>query len=162
LKIRDVFDHLSFYYYSCYNLQNEEIIIMQDLKVEGYCTHDRKLPMSMDQVRHVVKMYTRYHVLSFATRAMKPDNFLELTYPLKNTLKSIVMSQVLNEEKFFDDLRKLALEKNELEVDKKLGLLFHLNDYIDGKGRFMVVIHGDCEPGNFLFKYEVSGSGCWF
>jgi hypothetical protein len=51
LKIGDVFDHLSFYYYSCYNLQNEEIIIMQDSKVEGYCTHDRKLPISMDHVR---------------------------------------------------------------------------------------------------------------
>jgi thiamine kinase-like enzyme len=99
-------------------------------------------------------MYARYRVLSFTTRAMKPDNFLELTHPLKNTLKSIVMSQVLNEEKFFDALRKLALEKNEPELDKKLGLLFHLNDYIDGKGRFMVVTHGDCGPGNFLFKYE--------
>jgi hypothetical protein len=51
LKIGDVFDHLPLYYYSCYNPQDEEIIIMQDLKVEGYCTHDRKLPMGIDQVR---------------------------------------------------------------------------------------------------------------
>jgi hypothetical protein len=154
-KIVDIFDNMVLHY-DGFSRSNEEVLVLQDLKAEGYCTHDKKLPMTYDEIIHVVDMYAKFHAISFALRSLKKQHFQELVASLTHVLKFAVMSQVLNEDEFFDDLRKLALEKNEPVLAQKLGLLSHLVDYIDTNDPFMVIIHGDCNPSNYLFKYDVS------
>jgi hypothetical protein len=154
-KIVDIFDNMALHY-DGFSRSNEEVLVLQDLKAEGYCTHDKKLPMTYDEIIHVVDMYAKFHAISFALRSLKKQHFQELVASLTHVLKFAVMSQVLNEDEFFDDLRKLALEKNEPVLAQKLGLLSHLVDYIDTNDPFMAIVHGDCNPSNYLFKYDVS------
>ncbi|CAH1381548.1 unnamed protein product, partial [Tenebrio molitor] len=152
-KIVDIFDNMALHY-DGFSRSNEEVLVLQDLKAEGYCTHDKKLPMTYDEIIHVVDMYAKFHAISFALRSLKKQHFQELVASLTHVLKFAVMSQVLNEDEFFDDLRKLALEKNEPVLAQKLGLLSHLVDYIDTNDPFMAIVHGDCNPSNYLFKYD--------
>jgi hypothetical protein len=142
-------------YYDSVILQNMEVLILENMKRNGYCLHDRTKPMNREHIRKVMQTYGKYHAVSFALRDQKPDVFKALGEGLRDVMKTTDAEAVLKEFRFFVDLHKIAKEKIQPELAEKLTEVPLTADSTDPDDPFAVIVHGDCETNNFLFKYEV-------
>jgi hypothetical protein len=88
-------------------------------------------------------------------RDQKPDVFKALGEGLRDVMKTTDAEAVLKEFRFFVDLHKIAKEKIQPELAEKLTEVPLTADSTDPDDPFAVIVHGDCETNNFLFKYEV-------
>lgn len=157
--------------YRCLVEENREIMVMENLRADGYVMHDRFVPMSIEHCQVVLKEYAKLHALSFALRDQDRDIFDSL-FQNSNNLVTDFITKTAKMTKLFDDSITVALESIETnggaaicEAFRKIApkcateTLVELLENDNGKHVFS---HGDSWNNNFLFKYEVSNKGSVF
>ncbi|XP_063932763.1 uncharacterized protein LOC135144643 isoform X3 [Zophobas morio] len=148
---------------SCYlaqNLENEEALILENLKSQGFEMANRKIPLTFEHIKLVLESYGKWHAFSLALRYKRPDSFKQLVenlgdmwsiYILKTKLARVFFQYYEEVRKFWENGTDVALVKfSENEVTSILTSL--LSEDLD----HTVIIHGDCWTNNFMFK-EKSG-----
>lgn len=155
-------------YPKCYaaisDMDNEEdVIIMENLKSIGYGFWDKTKPIDYDTVCLYMEALGKLHALSFAIRDQKPQLFDELSdfenlmtkmmEPEKNSFIAMMVST-------YDKAISLLDQPDELKV------MQHIRDHykeellrlLDKKsaGNFYVISHGDSWNNNLFFSNEGS------
>ncbi|KAF5302541.1 hypothetical protein FQR65_LT00913 [Abscondita terminalis] len=147
----------------CYKTSSEEgneVLLLKNMQSLGYTTVSHRHPVSYDHASLAMKYYGKFHALSFALQAQKPEIYEEIR---TNIVKSIGMGM---------PVLKLILEigtkvLNYLEKDEKIYNVFqkYLKQphfvgetliWKEPDGPYKVILHGDSQLRNMLFKYEGS------
>lgn len=142
---------------------DESLIIMQDLRADGYSLWDRSKPVSLEAATMFVQQLGRFHGLSFVLREQRPEVFADFL-EIKDHFNALIYSN--SAKAMFDSCYERAarvLEKPEdVEFMRKLR-----NDWqaimkagVDPStmGRFAVFGHGDCWSNNLM--YQMDGVSC--
>jgi thiamine kinase-like enzyme len=156
--ITDPFDNIPKFYNSIIE-EKMEVLILGNMKTSGYCLHDRFHPMDKEHIRKVIKVYGKFHAISFALRDQKPEVFKELGGKLTDMMKLMTKSiKPIEGTNNYQDIIKIAKEKKEDDVVTKLNILNERakrqNEITDPSDPYAVILHGDCWNNNFMFKYE--------
>ncbi|XP_022902172.2 uncharacterized protein [Onthophagus taurus] len=142
----------------------KESFVMEDLKAEGYVLRDRKQPLDLHHVKHVMREYGKFHAISFALRDQKPELFAKLAKETKD--KIFGMDDIAELEKmkkfqnnFCEKLLDTLNEEADAEAIKsfkyyaKDPIQVHI-DSVENTNEYSVILHGDCWTNNFIWKYE--------
>ncbi|XP_050513895.1 uncharacterized protein LOC126889561 [Diabrotica virgifera virgifera] len=148
----------------CFNTFSEndnEVIILENLKKEGYVLHSREEPMNILHLEMGLKSYAKLHAISFALKNQKRDIFENIS----KTCSSLVKEMFLTSKKLFDTKTHLLVETLKEAGRPDLSTVYE--KYINEKSiynRFMDVgdtvskdqalIHADCHNGNMMFQYK--------
>jgi thiamine kinase-like enzyme len=155
--ITDPFDNTPKFYDSIIE-EEMEVLILGNMKTNGYSLHDRFDPMDQEHIRKIIKVYGKLHAISFALRDQKPEVFKELGGKLTDMMKlSAKYIKPKEDRNTYEDIIKIAKEKKEDNVVAKLNILNErtkrLNEITDPNDPYAVILHGDCWNNNFMFKY---------
>ncbi|XP_068896135.1 uncharacterized protein [Tenebrio molitor] len=158
--ITDPFDNTP----KCYDsiIEEEmEVLILGNMKTSGYCLHNRLHPMNKEHIRKVIKVYGKFHAISFALRDQKPEVFKKLGGKLTDIMKLMTKYiKPIEGANNYQDIIKIAKEKKEDDVVTKLNILNERakrnNELTDPSDPYAVILHGDCWNNNFMFKYADS------
>ncbi|XP_050296555.1 uncharacterized protein LOC126736306 [Anthonomus grandis grandis] len=141
---------------------NNEALLMENLKEYGYSLWDRMKPMDDTHVKAVFKEYAKFHAASMAFKAKEPKEFERVTRVIEKNV--FEMNEAFNTEEKMEGFLKsyltvgaAAAEGNE----KATAILEKMRKNIkqtmeDAKNRNkenFVILHGDCWCNNILFKY---------
>ncbi|KAJ3666348.1 hypothetical protein Zmor_001796 [Zophobas morio] len=142
------------------NLENEEALILENLKSQGFDIANRKIPLTFEHIKLVLESYGKWHAFSLALRYKRPKTFAQLvknfgnmwpTSVLETKTAHVIFQHYEEVRKFWKDNRDVASVKfSENEVTYILTCL--LSEDLDDA----VIVHGDCWTNNFMFK-EKSG-----
>lgn len=138
---------------------DESLIIMQDLRAEGYALLDKSKPIGLEASTLFVQQLGRLHGLSFVLREQRPEVFADFI-EIKDHFNALIYSN--SAKAMFDSCYDRAiriLEKPEdVEFMKKLRLSWQqiMKDSVDPSKmeRFGVFGHGDCWNNNLMFTME--------
>lgn len=153
------FTHFPKCYFAEFNEEKDEsVVIMEDLKERDFVMCNKAVPASFEHAKLVFASLGRFHALSYAFKAKKPERF-ETFKKMKDFLAEKLhmggISQIDRAAGTFDesetDSRRRVLK---LKDDLK-GTLIELCDS-DGPEPFTVLGHGDCWSNNFMYKFQVS------
>jgi hypothetical protein len=121
--ITDPFDNTP----KCYDsiIEEEmEVLILGNMKTSGYCLHNRLHPMNKEHIRKVIKVYGKFHAISFALRDQKPEVFKKLGGKLTDIMKLMTKYiKPIEGANNYQDIIKIAKEKKEDDVVTKLNIL---------------------------------------
>lgn len=154
-NISDPFDA----YPKCYETVNEpncQLIVMENLKTQGYVVIDRKLPMKPDHVRLVMKECGKFHGTGFALSRIDPTINDLLRDKMKRRVDEVFVSMSPTIAKCVDDL--IVTYDSTIDVktiDYLTGLRDQVLDYFRRVGdETTVIVHGDFWTMNMMFKYD--------
>ncbi|ERL88330.1 uncharacterized protein LOC109536886 [Dendroctonus ponderosae] len=142
---------------------NDEIIVLENLKIMGYHTHNRKRAMDVNHIKLILEAYAQWHSLSFALYDQKDDEFLEIkSHFLSNPWKNYFPNQLGEMIDIGQNALYTILEENdEMELLQKFqqkicnaNARTALMDLMEINENAAVILHGDCWNNNFLFKYR--------
>ncbi|XP_055548778.1 uncharacterized protein LOC129732183 isoform X3 [Wyeomyia smithii] len=141
----------------------EEVILMRDLKEDGFDMFDRHKELSVEHFCMVIKALGRLHALSFALKDQQPERIERF-----RGMAELFTSREVDEqmEVWFGMLITRALET--LDPEKESDVYAKAKKALDGKFMDMVkdltlgeaaepyavICHGDCWNNNMLFKHE--------
>uniref|UniRef100_A0A6P7H5K8 Uncharacterized protein LOC114346456 n=1 Tax=Diabrotica virgifera virgifera TaxID=50390 RepID=A0A6P7H5K8_DIAVI len=147
--------------YKTFSENNNEVIILDNLKKAGYMLHPREQPMNNAHLEMGLRSYAKLHALSFALKDQKKDIFESVS---KNC-NSLIQEMFLNFQTIFDTKTTALVETLKEAGRPDLSSIFE--KYINEKSiyhRFMEVcntiskdqalIHADCHNGNMMFQYK--------
>lgn len=151
----------------CFNTllyDNQEVLLLENLKSLGYVLYDRLKPLNIDHLNLTLEMYGKFHALGLAYREKNPEDFNKMRITLKSRIKASMplLTEVFDiaqdtlyavleakgEVKLLDRLREEAPEGFTSKYDE-LSQIDEPNS---------TIIHGDCWNNNYMFKYDVSSS----
>lgn len=150
-------------YLAEYDIVNDDtVIIMEDLKSLGYKMIDKNVPINYEHAKLSMATIGRFHAISFALRDRNPavfEKFQKLDDITSNLMDNEMMASffqgcidraigTLRDDEVKRRNKMLNLKENMKEIMRDLG-------NPAGAEPYAVVIHGDCWPNNFLFKYRV-------
>lgn len=144
--------------------KNQEVIILEDMKVKGYETNTKLANyerLDYTQVSTAIKELAKFHALSFIYEKQDSQTFENI----KSEFQDIIFSEgFLNKSKlrnYFHESFGMSLNlvedlkaKNKLEIIQ-LRLLELLKMYTR-PGKNNVLCHGDYWINNIMFKHDVS------
>ncbi|CAH1993723.1 unnamed protein product [Acanthoscelides obtectus] len=163
-KQRNIQDKFASYpkCYKCLKLYKKDVIVLENLKAQGYELHNKLECFNLAHTRKVLQQYAKLHALSFALKDQRPDFFASLVDgsidSLLDYLKKPRFQQAITEScengvkilmKYGDD--KLADKYDKITIDGVDKLKQIYEEKYDQK----VINHGDCWNNNFMFRYEV-------
>lgn len=137
---------------------DRHVIIMDDLRTQGFLLWDKLQPIEYENVRLLMTALGRYHALSFAIRDQRPEVFATFQD------MSDVMLEMIESAPAMDGIFKAGMEqsmsffKEKTEVHNFLDHALHtwketfrkcLGDNVAEP--FAVVGHGDCWNNNMMF-----------
>jgi hypothetical protein len=141
--------------------RDDSIIIMEDMRETGHNMWNKSKPVNLEHAKLLMTALGRFHALSFAMKARKPEAFekykalpdfvaanfqdegflMFLNQTLSKTLETLHPEDIKSRAKFqrlSEMARDLMAETTNPEV-------------IDPYG---VIIHGDCWVNNYLYHYK--------
>lgn len=145
----------------CYLAQHNEatgesLIIMQDLRADGFTLWDKHTSTQFEGVKLLMEQLGRLHGLSVAIRTQKPEVFQEWQ-DLPDIINKVfqtptavmmMMSGFVRAAKLLDDPQDKALmERFEKEYKPILLKTMEIN-------LFSVFTHGDCWNNNMMYKLD--------
>ncbi|KAJ8931402.1 hypothetical protein NQ314_015689 [Rhamnusium bicolor] len=145
-------------YGSC-DKQNEECLVLENLREIGYKLWNRKVPMNSEHVGLVFAEYGKFHAISLAMNTKEPEMYKKLSENLGNVFKNSAANGLLQKMQQFvlengfkavkgNNLATHALEKFSVNLEG------FLNDDLEVFEDQLVITHGDCWCNNMMFKYE--------
>ncbi|CAG2055221.1 unnamed protein product [Timema podura] len=144
----------------CYPLDNDELLVMEDLRPSGFRMADRRQGLDYDHCLVAVKALARLHGMSVATHEQDPDVFQDLK------IEKIYTESGRDNVKFhldrpFKKLKEVVEGMNGFErfVEKIQRIHDDLMDNMimmmnPEKNVFRVMNHGDFWVNNMLFSYD--------
>lgn len=159
------FSEIDSFMAKCFNTllyDNQEVLLLQNLKYLGYVLHDRLKPLNIDHLNLTLEKYGKLHALGLAYREMYPEDFNKMRITLKSRMQT---SMSLFTEVF--DITQATLyavleEKGELKLLERLreeapeGFPSKFAELCQIDEPNSIIIHGDSWNNNFMFKYDVS------
>ncbi|XP_018563003.1 uncharacterized protein LOC108904810 [Anoplophora glabripennis] len=160
--IKDIFDSVP----KCYKTMSDdtmEVLVMENLKKNGYDLYDRKRPLDLNHLKLILREYGKFHAISFAFRDKDRSGFEKLVTNFDD-----VMIQY-----FVESLRKTinGYMAKACDIVKEVGdkKLYETCYKVLQKGADVAAIeimkivepesamlHGDGWNNNFVYKYEGS------
>lgn len=160
-NVRNVFDSIPKFYKAISN-ENEEVIVMENMKKSGYHLYDRKKALDIDHINLVLREYGKFHAISFALRHKRKDHFDKLVAGYDDSMLHFfdvffrkTLQQVL---KRIEDVMEKTNEKGLFETCRKLfpkGTDVAMFDVMNTVEPESAILHGDCWNNNFVYQYEV-------
>uniref|UniRef100_A0A1L8DKV9 Putative juvenile hormone-inducible protein n=2 Tax=Nyssomyia neivai TaxID=330878 RepID=A0A1L8DKV9_9DIPT len=138
----------------------EEFLIMSDLRREGFWNPNRSTPLNLHQCRLVVATMAKFHAISYAFKDQRPEEFHDITSKLIETMFA---------EPITEDMQEFLTNK----IEYGLGTLTDPNDEENRKrletfGRdyaknmiscvhvkeYGAICHGDSWISNLIFRFK--------
>lgn len=164
LKINGFFQYPNCYYACGSNDTQQNIVIMDDLRDEGFEHRSESHPITFNDAQLFVKAIGRLHALSFAIRDQRPNIFKEFESILKHCSILHMINNGVTLKEINDSAYRKAINlfsANNTNPD----ILEYLKSAIDtwaedvrdclepnDENRFSVIGHGDCWLPNLMFK----------
>lgn len=144
------------------NVDNDAIIILDNLKMQGYQVEDRMKGFDLETTKIILKDLARLQATIIAMRKLKPEWFNEEVLPCLETINNggvmvdgfisaaITMASKIEECKpYLDKLKAMTDERN-----KYGGLLFP----VESNKNFYTIVHTDIWLNNILILRDEFGS----
>ncbi|KAL3277104.1 hypothetical protein HHI36_012462 [Cryptolaemus montrouzieri] len=142
--------------YSLDSSPQQETLIFENLRTNGFKLHDRKKPWNLDHSLEAMKSYGKFHALSLAVRDQKPDIY-------KNLTKDLKVFEVFDNDKlmrsFYEKPLRNAIQllknanRNDLAIKYEENFDSVLSTPTEEEDK-LVICHSDCWNNNFMFKYQ--------
>ncbi|XP_058129492.1 uncharacterized protein LOC131271921 [Anopheles coustani] len=149
------------YHAECDEAAEEAVIIMEDLRLDGYRMWDKKVPVNYEHVRMTMEQLGRLHAVSLALKRDRPQEFerfkvpdqMNLTMPEGGRIEGMLRQMIANAIE--------TLEPHETtERTKMQKLLNNMRTELencfkpDPAEPYTVLGHGDCWVNNYMFHYR--------
>uniref|UniRef100_A0A336LHU0 CSON001338 protein n=1 Tax=Culicoides sonorensis TaxID=179676 RepID=A0A336LHU0_CULSO len=149
-------------FYAEFDEETEDaILVMSDLRDEGYKLANKYKPLDLDVIEIVLKGLGRLHALSFALQIKRPDIFKK--FEALDDIMSKIMVQPQSKQ-MWDSVFPAAINSLQGKYPNIVSKLEFLRDNIENEfmylvdrknsGQYSVVGHGDSWTNNFLFKFN--------
>lgn len=167
-NIRNEFTEIAKCYASLLK-ENEECLVLENLKEIGFRLWNRKIPMNSDHVGLVFKTYGKFHATGLALKHFKPEKYGELSKNLVNIFEDGTEE---GKEKFKESAKVIfengfkAVANSEKATQALSRFAQGFSEYILKEGvevnKYCTILHGDCWCNNMMYKYEVNcdRNGC--
>lgn len=160
-NVKNLLDYMPSIYLS-QKKKYSELLVLDNLKIQGFDVWDRKIPMSFEHVSLVLTAYGQFHAISVALKQKKPAVFEKLIDKNINMISLFVKKMnILNFfRENFENVRDETINKDcstfqKLQFTKKDFEYAFIDGFFDDK-EDCVILHGDCWNNNFLFKSNVT------
>ncbi|XP_066154122.1 uncharacterized protein [Euwallacea fornicatus] len=142
--------------------ENDEVLMLQNLRAQGYKIHDKYRPLDCDHFKVTFKGYGQWHALSLALRKNQSEAFSKLFSNMECVHRKFlgrIKSCVTLAENL---LYKILSSKGDTEIVLRLQRhfpqgynqkLFEVYEAQDTE-KYVVFHHGESWNNNFMFKYE--------
>ena len=148
--------------YGSFTGKNMEIIVLENLKSNGYELWPRKEPLSRRHIDLIVTEYGKYHATSLALQHQRPTEFHKFVDSISDIMEIFAKtSDIQNlfatpiDESY--DLLKDDLDDSILvrwkEFKTQIKSIFE--DLVKESAGIRVILHGDCWNNNFMFLHRV-------
>ncbi|CAH1119518.1 unnamed protein product [Phaedon cochleariae] len=141
----------------CYRTFLSEVIVLENLRTQGYKLHNKGIPMNLQHIELVLSNYAKLHALSFAFRDQKAEEYNILTssyyrhsIQMIEQISEIFKNAKSNVVKHLNEVSRMDLAEKYKEVLENNSILDILKDEVE----HVVITHGDCHNNNFIFQYE--------
>ncbi|CAG9764146.1 unnamed protein product [Ceutorhynchus assimilis] len=143
---------------------NEEVIILENLKAQNYDLYNRYQPLNMDHLKLTLAIYGKWHALSFAYQDQNPEEANKLFGNLQDLMVTLLKAI----DNYMTDIQEvfhtILQEKNEVELIE--GIKKQIPDFhttfcqlsSELENEKCVFLHGDCWNNNFMFQYDANKS----
>jgi len=145
----------------CYGIRvtnQNELVILEDLRIEGFKVSDRKVPMTFNRIKATLEAFGKWNAMSLALKKGQPEVFSKLIENNVNSfssflIKTKVVDVIAN---FFEKAERSVFLK---DVFKTLGfnkndIKYILTDMLFEDPDYQVILHGDSWTNNFMYKLE--------
>lgn len=148
-------------YYAEYDIETDDaIIVMKDMRDEGYKLANKYKPLDIGICEIVVQGLGKLHALSFALEKKRPELFVNfkkygdimakiMTQPQTQQMWDSIFPAAINSLR--GEHPKIEEKIHKLRENLSEEFLFLVDD--KNSGKFSVVGHGDSWTNNFLFKF---------
>ncbi|XP_056634739.1 uncharacterized protein LOC130443883 [Diorhabda sublineata] len=149
----------------CYGSEikpGEECIVLENLRSQGFETFPKSEYLDKKMLEMIFKKYGELHALSFAYK-MKDSTSFEITcgqlipywtgakniIPLKVSIQTLFQKCVSYTSKYNSKLQSKMEKINENPLDAFIDSNYY-------KGKYGVLLHGDCWSNNMMFQFDSS------
>ncbi|XP_044746458.1 uncharacterized protein LOC123308001 [Coccinella septempunctata] len=147
-------------FYHASETQNEEYIIMENIKMKGYEMLPVRHLLNNEEVKLIFESYGELHASSLALKALHPKKFQEITGQNVSVFRLILDMKISKDVAYsMTSIRDVMKEKcfehvllNKYTEDT-IGILKKKMDFRGEK--YVSFTHGDGWSNNIMFKYEV-------
>lgn len=158
------FNELDSFMVKCFNTllyDNQEVLLLEDLKSLGYELHDILKPFNIDHLKLTFEKYGKLHAFGLAYRETHSEEYNKMRLTLKSRkIATLSFYNVLFD--VCEDTVNSVLKAegkdflNSLRQDAPEGFRNKFSEFCHLDEPNSVIIHGDSWRNNFMFKYEVS------
>lgn len=150
-------------YYAEYNEEKDDaLLIMEDLKENGYKMWDKFTPINFEHSKLLMQSLGRFHAISFALKDQRPevfekfktlDDFMSKTAMDENFIKMMVQ----NLERAVSTLDESDIKRRNkiLKLTENIGQILKDSSNPEFAEPYAIVTHGDCWSNNFMYQYKV-------
>ncbi|KFB41198.1 AGAP013124-PA-like protein [Anopheles sinensis] len=149
------------YHAECNEEAEEAVIIMEDLRLDGYRMWDKMVPVNYEHARMTMEQLGRLHAVSMALRRDRPEEFesFKVPDPMKIMMPEGGPFEGMMRQMIVDAIE--TLEPHETtERTKMQKLLDNMRTELENCSKpdlaepYTVLGHGDCWVNNFMFHYK--------
>ncbi|XP_028159947.1 uncharacterized protein LOC114352522 [Ostrinia furnacalis] len=145
-------------YYGGNDAYLKEVIVLQDLYIDGFDTYDRFRPIDWDYASKAVEELAKLHALSIAFQIEYPDDYEEYSKVLKrekmeeDSIIAVTMKQMVSK------TIKMIREENREKVER-----FFDSFSMEETQKFYeplkkpVIVHSDFKQNNLMHKFDEDG-----
>ncbi|CAB3226322.1 unnamed protein product [Arctia plantaginis] len=141
---------------------SNDVICLEDANLHGFRGAVRQEGIDLDHCKIIMKVFARFHSLSFAMKDQEPEKFEKLRNAIFETYYDERLWDWYTE--FWKRISGIAIDAVEkeypnsiyLEKVKQFAVPERYQDMINAATKTVetgVISHGDCWTNNFLFKY---------
>ncbi|XP_072397681.1 uncharacterized protein [Diabrotica undecimpunctata] len=159
-NVRVPFDMIPKCYKTFLDDENQ-VIILQNLKKNSYALHPREKPLNIAHLKMGLRSYAKLHALSFALNDQKKDIFEKISKNCFSLFKDIMQ----NFRTLFDTKTPTLVEKLKEAGRPDLSIVYQkfmneksifnrFMEILNTTSKDQVIIHADCHNANMLFQYK--------
>ncbi|XP_028136987.2 uncharacterized protein LOC114331581 [Diabrotica virgifera virgifera] len=144
--------------------KREEKLVMENLNLQGYKGHPKKIPLNSKMFEIIFKTYGKFHGISYAFKHYHPEQFTELGARYQKNLKMFFEQGMMKQRliSICTTTKEFLEEEDEIKIidsfkkfsDNAPQMFF---DALEYKSPYSVFLHGDCWSNNMMFKHNKSG-----